>query len=73
MGEARLKGLPACFYSSNGRRCLGLALNCSGRGRSLRNVSVDIFDGLYIGHGGEKKELLQMIVSLRPERLKLTT
>lgn len=43
-----------CFYGSNGR-CLALALDCPGRGKSLRNVSVHIFDGLFIGHGGEKK------------------
>lgn len=34
---------------------LGFALDCSRRGRSLRNVSVDIFDGLYIVPGEKEK------------------
>lgn len=53
MGEKRFSGSPVCFYSSNGR-CLGLALDYSGRGKSLRKVRVHVFDGLFIGHGGEK-------------------
>lgn len=54
MGEKRLRGSPVCFYSSNGR-CLGLALDYSGRGKSLRKVRVHVFDGLFIGHGGGKR------------------
>lgn len=51
--EAR--GSPACVQSSDGRRCLGPALGCFGGGRRLRNVHVDVFDGLYIGHSGKER------------------